>query len=380
MLIYSIAINAQSPQGFNYQATVRNAAGALIVNQNVYFKFNIMLNSSTSVPIFSETHYVPTDDLGEVSLVVGTGTATTGTFSSINWANGTYYLGIELNTGTGYVAMGTTQLLSVPYALYANTAGNSQTPNLANVLTVNNNANNLQIKSLADPTDAQDAVTNVYLLTQIANLQTQITALQGIIGVPIGTQIWQSTNLNATTYQDGTPIPQVTDPTQWSQLTTGAWCYYNNDATTETVYGKLYNWYAAAGIYDLASQYNPSLRKQLAPQGWHVPSIAEFTILSNFLGGFMIDGGKLKESGTAHWNSPNSCATNSSGFSALPGGIRDVSGNSQQIGYHGAWWTSSDYIVGQHQGMFYDIEADQCGAGSTNGQGTMGCSVRCVKD
>ena len=116
---------AQAPQGFNYQATVRNSSGSLIINQNVYFKFNIMLNSSTSLPVYSETHYVPTDDLGQVNLIVGTGTATTGTFSAINWANGTYYLGIELNTGTGYVAMGTTQLLSVPYALYANTAGST---------------------------------------------------------------------------------------------------------------------------------------------------------------------------------------------------------------------------------------------------------------
>jgi hypothetical protein len=122
--VATIAINAQAPQGFNYQATVRNSAGALIVNQNVNFKFNIMLNSQTSVPIYSETHFAPTDDLGQVNLTVGTGTPTTGYFSTINWASGTYFLGIELNTGSGYVAMGTTQLLSVPYALYANNAGN----------------------------------------------------------------------------------------------------------------------------------------------------------------------------------------------------------------------------------------------------------------
>ena len=81
-----------------------------------------MLNSQTSLPVYSETHQAPTDDLGQVNLVIGTGTPTTGTFSSINWGNGSYFLGIELNTGAGYVAMGTTQLLSVPYALHANTA------------------------------------------------------------------------------------------------------------------------------------------------------------------------------------------------------------------------------------------------------------------
>ena len=127
--VTTITIFAQAPQGFNYQATVRNSAGALIVSQNVYFKFNVMLNSQTSVPVFTETHYVPTDDLGQVNLVIGQGTATTGTFSTINWGTGNYYLGIELNTGSGYVAMGTTQLLSVPYALYANSSGNSVNDN-----------------------------------------------------------------------------------------------------------------------------------------------------------------------------------------------------------------------------------------------------------
>ena len=128
-LIATTATFAQAPQGFNYQATVRNAAGDLIINQNVTFKFNIMLNTSTSLPVFSETHYVPTDDLGQVNLTVGQGTATTGTFAAINWGGGTYYLGIELSTGANFVAMGTTQLLSVPYALYANSAGSTTTNN-----------------------------------------------------------------------------------------------------------------------------------------------------------------------------------------------------------------------------------------------------------
>jgi hypothetical protein len=176
LLHFAIALltYAQAPQGFNYQATVRNSSGALIVNQNVNFKFNVMLNSATSLPIFSETHLAPTDDLGQVNLVIGQGTATTGTFSTINWGTGNYYLGIELNTGSGYVAMGTTQLLSVPYALYANSAGNTQTatPNLASVLAVNNVANNLQIKNLAEPTTAQDAATKNYVDNQIANIQT----------------------------------------------------------------------------------------------------------------------------------------------------------------------------------------------------------------
>jgi len=124
-LAITLIATAQAPQGFNYQATVRNSDGALITNQNVLFKFNIMLNSQTSLPVYSETHQAPTDDLGQVNLTVGQGTATTGTFAGINWGTGSYYLGIELNTGANFVAMGTTQLLSVPYALHANTASST---------------------------------------------------------------------------------------------------------------------------------------------------------------------------------------------------------------------------------------------------------------
>ena len=164
-------LQAQAPQGFNYQATVRNGAGELIINTNVYFKFNVMQGSQTSVPVFTETHYVPTDDLGQVNLVIGQGTPSTGTFSELDWSLGNYYLGIELDAGNGYVAMGTTQLLSVPYALYAENSGNSTptTPNLEAVLAENNSANTQQIKDLQDPTEAQDAVTKNYVDIEIEN-------------------------------------------------------------------------------------------------------------------------------------------------------------------------------------------------------------------
>ncbi|WP_396144510.1 fibrobacter succinogenes major paralogous domain-containing protein [Flavobacterium sp.] len=388
-LIVTTTINAQAPQGFNYQATVRNSAGALIVNQNVYFKFNVMLNSATSVPVFTETHYVPTDDLGQVNLVIGQGTASVGSFSTINWGTGNYYLGIELNTGSGYVAMGTTQLLSVPYALYANSAGNTQaaTPNLADVLAVNNGANNLQIKNLADPTDAQDAVTKSFseaqLQSQVAQLQAQIDALveattAPMANVTIGTQIWSSTNLDVTTYRDGTPIPQVTDPTQWANLTTGAWCYYNNDPANGAVYGKLYNWYAVAGIHDAASLNNPSLRKQFAPQGWHIPSDAEWTILTDFLGGNAVAGGKMKAISTL-WQSPNLGATNESGFTGFPGGYRSYDGIFNDFMINGNWWSSSEGSSSNVAWTRY-LHYNDTFAGFVTFNKIGGFSVRCLKD
>jgi uncharacterized protein (TIGR02145 family) len=386
-LVITLITFAQAPQGFNYQATVRNNVGALIVNQNVFFKFNIMLNSATSLPIFSETHLAPTDDLGQVNLVIGQGTATTGSFSTINWGTGNYYLGIELNTGNGYVAMGTTQLLSVPYALYANSSGNAQTPtpNLASVLSVNNGANNLQIKNLANPTDAQDAVTKSFseaqLQAQVAQLQAQIDALIEATTAPmpnvtIGTQIWSTRNLDVTTYRDGTPIPQVTDPTQWQNLTTGAWCYYNNDPANGAIYGKLYNWYAVAGIHD----NNPATpNKILAPTGWHVPSDTEWTTLTTFLGGESVAGGKMKSTGTSLWESPNTGATNESGFSALPGGQNFIGFVHQ--GLVGYWWSSSiNTTLGSTSSYSRRILNNYIGIGLGGHSFGIGISVRLLKD
>ena len=381
-IIATIATFAQAPQGFNYQATVRNSTGALIVNQNVNFKFNVMLNSATSLPVFSETHMAPTDELGQVNLVIGQGTATVGTFSAINWGSGSYFLGIELNTGSGYVAMGTTQLLSVPYALYANSSGNSQaaTPNLASVLAVNNGANNLQIKNLADPTDAKDAVNKSFLSTQLAQLQAQITELQNAANVAplpniaIGTQTWSSSNLDVATYRDGTPIPQVTDPAAWANLTTGAWCYYANNAANRTTYAKLYNWYAVAGIHD----NDPTTpNKILAPTGWHIPTDNEWTTLTTSLGGSTVAGGKMKASSTL-WQTPNTGATNESGFTGLPGGYRSFDGSFTQIGSSGSWWCVNQALINTawNTALYYN----GANSGTNDSNKANGYSVRCVKD
>lgn len=123
-ILLSVIAYSQVPQGFNYQATIRDNNGALIINQNVTFQFSVMQNSQTSPPIYIENQTVATDDLGQVNLTIGTGVPTMGPFSQIDWGNGVSYLGIELNTGSGFVAMGTTQLLSVPYALYAQNSNN----------------------------------------------------------------------------------------------------------------------------------------------------------------------------------------------------------------------------------------------------------------
>jgi uncharacterized protein (TIGR02145 family) len=159
---------------------------------------------------------------------------------------------------------------------------------------------------------------------------------------PIGTQVWTGCNATVETYRDLTSIPQVTDNATWAALTTGAWCWYNNDPLNEPIYGKLYNWYAVAGIYDAASLADPSLRKQFAPDGYRVPSDADWTILTDSLGGVTVAGGPLKEEGYCHWNSPNINATNTSLFTGLPGGIRSTNGSYGYIGTIGNWWSSTE--------------------------------------
>jgi len=159
----------------------------------------------------------------------------------------------------------------------------------------------------------------------------------GYHAVTIGTQTWTVENFKSTHYLNGDEIPNVTDNTEWSNLTTGARCYYNNDrASYEPVYGCLYNWYVT----------NDS--RGLAPSGWHVSDDDEWVNLMRYLGNNSNTtvGGKLKESGTAHWKDPNTGATNSSGFTALGGGARGIASSGGVFGdltLNAYFWSSTDY-------------------------------------
>ena len=185
--------------------------------------------------------------------------------------------------------------------------------------------------------------------------------------VKIGDQWWMAENLKVTHYQNGDFIPNVTDDNQWINLTTGAYCNYDNDSTNVATYGRLYNWYAVADSHNIA------------PAGWHVPSDAEWQTLVDYLGGDTVAGGKLKESGTTHWSSPNTGATNESGFCALPGGYRYYyNGAFNYVGGSAIFWSSteSDISFAWYRGLYYcntDVNRSDC-----NKQ--YGFSVRCVRD
>ncbi|MBU3680984.1 MAG: hypothetical protein FGM16_03475 [Flavobacterium sp.] len=186
-------------------------------------------------------------------------------------------------------------------------------------------------------------------------------------------------NLNVSKYNDGTPIPQVTDPTQWANLTTGAWCYYENNTANGAVYGKLYNWYAVVGIYDAASAANPALRKKLAPTGWHVPTDAEWTLLTDCLGGYPIAGAKMKVPGTTLWSFPNFGASNESGFTGLPGGWRqNLNGFYSSLNFYGHFWSSTVYDLTSAWRRSLNYNNPDADWGNYNKN--CGFSVRCLRD
>jgi uncharacterized protein (TIGR02145 family) len=188
--------------------------------------------------------------------------------------------------------------------------------------------------------------------------------------VTIGTQQWMAENLKVSKYSDGTTIPNITDNTQWQNNTTGAWSYYNNDAANNAKYGKLYNWYA------VSSTTNGN--KNVCPTGWHVPTDAEWTVLTDYIGGLTVSGGKLKEAGTISWNSPNTDATNTSLFTALPGGYRDFFANFYHIGDYGYWWSSTEHDI---YGAWYRYLNKYNGImNRPYFNKVIGLSVRCLKD
>ena len=220
---------------------------------------------------------------------------------------------------------------------------------------------------------------NLLLLIFALVINNQITYGQE---VTIGKQTWMQKNLNVSKYRDGTPIPQVTDPKKWENLTTGAWCYYENKTSNGTIYGKLYNLYAVAGIYNAASLANKSLRKKLAPTGWHVPSAEEWTKLTDFLGGIDIAGGKMKSKGKTLWKSPNTAATNASGFSGLPGGCRSSydDGTFTSIGTNGDWWSLRELDLDTEGSFCVCLVFDDGSAAGEYYGANYGFSVRCLRD
>ena len=468
-VFFPMQASAQAPNKMSYQAVIRNSSNALVTNSAVGMRISILQTSATGTAVYVETQNSTTNANGLASLEIGGGTVLSGNFANINWANGPYFIKTETDPtgGTSYTITGTSQLLSVPYALYAGNGvpygGSSgqvltncngiltwttggQCPPVAgsitalNCTTATNNGtltaglvasgvssivpytggnggthNGQTVTStgvtgltatLAVGTFANGSGSLTYTITgtaatsgtanfslniggQNCTLSRTVNPGGGIVSNPgagvtfngyiyasivLGNgQEWMAENLRTTTYRNGDPIPNVTDPNQWNALTTGAWAHYDNNSQYENPYGKLYNWFAV----------NDS--RNVCPTGWHVPSDAEWSTFINYLdpnanGGSSTNtaGGKMKSTGTQYWQSPNQNATNESGFSGLPGGYRYANGTYSGIGFDGYWWSSTEgstddawsRYLGYDSGFVYRDNDDK----------KNGFSVRCLRD
>jgi uncharacterized protein (TIGR02145 family) len=209
--------------------------------------------------------------------------------------------------------------------------------------------------------------------TAYSNTRTITTALPPVVDIDgnyydtvhIGNQIWFKQNINTTRYRNGGSIPYVLGNSDWQALTTGAWSNYNHDDANNPIYGKLYNCYSTLG-------------DTLCPTGWGVPTDAEWTILTDYLGGESVAGGKMKSVGTAYWNDPNTGATNESGFSALPGGYRDYNGSFSNIRVSAVFWSAAENVglnawypyLNNYNGIVDRIFSSK----------SVGASVRCLRD
>jgi uncharacterized protein (TIGR02145 family) len=184
--------------------------------------------------------------------------------------------------------------------------------------------------------------------------------------VIIGSQLWMSENLKTTHYNNGDPIPTGLSNDTWYNTTTGAYAVYEDNPAYGDVYGNLYNWYTVDDD------------RGVCPLDWHVPSDEEYTILTDFLGGTSIAGGKMKEAGLSHWNSPNTGATNESGFTGLPAGFRNYDGSYNIMGNYGYFWSSAEFS--SYDAWFRRLGYDNSDVFRYYTTKTYGFSVRCVRD
>ena len=206
---------------------------------------------------------------------------------------------------------------------------------------------------------------NIEFITQA---YTTVSDIEGNVYnvISIGKQVWMAENLRTNKYNDSTSVPLVKDEIQWAGLSSPAFCWYKNDEEAfKPTYGALYNWYAVNS-------------GKLCPHGWHIPSDAEWTELTTFLGGDDISGGKLKETGLTYWVEPNKGATNESGFTAFPGGFRYYDGKFFDFGFSAYWWSSGEFS--STRAWFRFVYYNDANVYRFNNIKKNGFSVRCIKD
>jgi len=375
VLFNPVLVFAQPPDKLSYQAVVRNSSNSLLTNQNVGMRISILQGSFSGTSVYSETHIVTTNLNGLASIEVGTGSVISGNFSYISWANGPYFIKTETDPagGTNYSIVGTQQLLSVPYALFSGN-GIMRVSASGDTLYLGN-GNHLIVPGISSANNSGGAQTGITQHTCGADSVHNPNLTYGTMTdqdgnvyktIVIGSQEWMAENLKASHYRNGDLIQLVNFPSAvtWSSLNSGATCFGGDSSTFICPNGKLYNWYAVADS------------RNICPAGWHVPTDLECITLTDFLGGELIAGGKMKSLGYQYWTSANTAADNSSGFSGLPsGGISPV-GNYTNASFF--WWSSTEYDSTDAWGRFLNVADAAVYHGQQNK--TVGMSVRCLRD
>ncbi len=401
---------SQAPGSISYQTVIRDGAGQPITNEAVTFFVLLRADNPTGNVVYQEIHNLTSNASGLVQCNIGQGSTSDGDFEQLDWGAHSYFLEIQLTYNGFTTNMGTQPLLSVPYALHSNdvpsrvsltgdtlTIGNTSVivpgissantptvifgctnPNACNYLSTATQDDNscLITGTVCDDGSANtvnDQITQncfcagTELINGLYYQGNGVTDLDGNFypSIVINNQEWMQMNLAVSKYRNGDIISTNLSNTAWQNSTIGAVAIYDNISANNTNYGKLYNWFAVA---------DP---RGICPAGWHVPTDDEWLGLTQFLGGVLDAGGKMKT--TTGWNAPNSGATNISGFTGLPGGYRRFNGaylNSLGYAY---WWSStsfSDPLYANYSALkFDDIVVFRWTFDKKSG-----LSVRCVKD
>jgi uncharacterized protein (TIGR02145 family) len=321
---------AQVPQSVGFQMVVRDNSGVLIAKKRLGIRISILQGSVNGAVLYQEFFLRMTNANGFVFFPVGQGSVLSGKFSTIDWSAGIYFIKSEIDPfgGENYSIIGTSQLLSVPYAMYAAHATYDSLLNLPPLNTTKiNEAAHDSLKALIAQSQRHNGLSDSVVVDVDGNVYTV---------VKIGEQYWMKDNLRATHFNDGVLIPNLG----------GDWNLNNNPGFASffgaaTIGGSLKG--SGDNMVNLRNgllyNHNVVVTDNVCPIGWHIPSDADFVELETFLGGPSIAGGKMK--GSEQWNSPNTGATNSSGFSAIGAGTVSTAGLKENNGVFAVFWTTS---------------------------------------
>ncbi len=375
---------AQAPQSFKYQAIARDVEGIIISNQNIGIRISILLGSAGGNALYTETHSVRSNQFGLINLEIGKGNIISGKISDISWGTNEYFVKIEMDVtgGDDYVIMGISQLLSVPYALYAERSGSDSKSN-SDWYTMGFNtclAGGFAKCGIGTTTPAGILdIAGEYHFPDIdgSNGQVLRTDGSGTIGWVNGGAGVLAENLAYLPSVNPTHLISDYHPYHYVYGYQGTDVDSAKATSNYQTYGVLYNWPAAmAG--DASSDDYPGVQG-VCPEGFYLPCHSAWEDLVDALGGYQFTGGKMKETDTIHWIPPNLGANNNSGFTGLPGGavLNDVEGFAG-IGEYGYFWSSTNANY-DFESFVYWMSTYQHEMRMNNEGCDIGHSVRCFR-